>query len=286
MNSASRLNCKPEATAHHRAVCRRSLAAHREDAIPAPAADLAILAPILLGPRAVVAALPTPIVEGSREKLFPDGAVLVTSRDLGDDLDLFPEEFQAMARATSARRFEFSLGRRCAREALAILGGPRVAIPVGRFRDPVWPFGYVGSITHCRGFCAAAAARTLPGDGSGAIRGLGLDSEPAVSLPEELAGVVCTADECAWLASRQGDGVPWDRLFFCAKESAYKCLFPATHRFLEFRDVGVRFDPEHGGFDARLPSLYGSPSHLLGRYAIRDGIILAATTWMEGPECP
>jgi 4'-phosphopantetheinyl transferase EntD len=234
----------------------------------------------------VVVALPTPIVETSQEQLFPEGVVLIAHRDLADDPDLFPEETQAMARATSARRHEFALGRRCAREALALLGGPRVAIPVGRFRDPAWPFGYVGSITHCQGFCAAATARTAPSDGSRTIRGLGLDSEPATSLPEELTGVVCTAEECTWLASRQGDGVPWDRLFFCAKESAYKCLFPATHRYLEFRDVGVRFDPEHGSFDARPPSLYGSPSHLIGRYAIRDGILLVATTWLEGHECP
>jgi len=244
------------------------------------------LAPILLRSPAVVVALPTPIVERSREHLFPKDVVLVTSRDLADDPDLFPEESRAMARATPARRHEFALGRCCARQAVSLLGGPRVAIPVGRFRDPVWPFGYVGSITHCQGFCAAAAARTAPVDDSRAIRGLGLDSEPVASLPEELTGVVCTAEECAWLASRQGDGVPWDRLFFCAKESAYKCLFPTTHRFLEFRDVGVRFDPENGSFDARLPSLYGSPSHLIGRYAIRDVILLAATTWLEGHECP
>ena len=191
-----------------------------------------------------------------------------------------------MSRATPARRYEFALGRRCARDALALLGGARVAIPMGRFRDPVWPFGYVGSITHCHGFCAAAAARTLPANGPCAIRGLGLDSEPAAPLPEELAGVICSPDECAWLVSRLGDGVPWDRLFFCAKESAYKCLFPTTHRFLEFRDMKVQFDSEQGSFEARLPSLVGSPSRLHGRYTIRDDVMLAATTWMEGPGCP
>jgi 4'-phosphopantetheinyl transferase EntD len=226
------------------------------------------------------------MVEGNQEQLFPEGVVLVTRRDLAEGPDLFPEELHAMARATPARRYEFALGRRCAREALALLGGPRVAIPVGRFRDPVWPFGYVGSITHCHGLCAAAVARTLPVNSSCAIRGLGLDSEPAASLSEELAGVICTANECTWLAGRQGDDTPWDRLFFCAKESAYKCLFPTTHRFLEFRDLGVRFDPEHGSFDVVLPSLYGSPSHLHGRYAIQDDVLLAATTWMEEPTRP
>jgi 4'-phosphopantetheinyl transferase EntD len=223
---------------------------------------------------------------GGQEQLFPDGVVLVTGRDLAGGSDLFPEELQAMARATPARRHEFALGRCCAREALVLVGGARVGIPVGRFRDPVWPFGYVGSITHCHGFCAAAVARCVPANKSGAIRGVGLDSEPAVPLPEELAGVVCGAEECAWLADQRGDHMPWDRLFFCAKKSAHKCLFPTTHRFLEFRDIGVQFHPEHCAFDVTMPSLYGSPSHLCGRYAIRDDILLAATTWMEETACP
>jgi Phosphopantetheinyl transferase component of siderophore synthetase len=264
----------------------RSRAAVGKRAIFAFSSSRAILAPILLGQRVVVAAAVIPVVERSQERLFPEGVSLVTRSDRSDDSELFPEELRAIARATPARQREFALGRRCAREALALLGGPRVAIPVGRFRDPVWPFGYVGSITHCQGFCAVAVARTLPGSGCPAIRGLGLDSEQAVSLSEELVGVVCSAQECEWLASRQGDGLPWDRLLFCAKRSAHKCLFPTTHRFLEFRDMGVLFDAEQGSFDVTLPSLYGSPSHLLGRYLIRNGLVLSATTWMDEPACP
>jgi hypothetical protein len=42
----------------------------------------------------------------------------------------------------------------------------------------------------------------------------------------------------------------------------------------------VRFDPEHSSFDVQLPNLFGSPSHLLGRYKIRDAVLLAGT-WME-----
>ncbi len=97
------------------------------------------------------------MVEGYRE--LPEVS-LVNRRNLAKGPDLFPEELQAMARATPARRCEFALGRRRAREALAILDGPRVALPVGRFRDPVWSFGYVGSITHCQGFNVPLDAAT------------------------------------------------------------------------------------------------------------------------------
>ncbi len=264
----------------------RSRAAFGKRAILAFSSSRAILAPILLGQRVVVAAALIPVVERSQERLFPEGVSLVTRSDRSDDSELFPEELRAIARATPARQREFALGRCCAREALALLGGPRVAIPVGRFRDPVWPFGYVGSIAHCQGFCAVAVARTLPASGCPTIRGLGLDSEMAVSLPEELIGIVCSAKECIWLASRQGDGLPWDRLFFCAKKSAYKCLFPTTHHFLEFRDMAVRFDAEHSSFDVTLPSRYGSPSHLAGCYLIQNRLVLSATTWVQEPDCP
>jgi 4'-phosphopantetheinyl transferase EntD len=245
-----------------------------------------ILARFLLALHVVAAAALISIVERGQDELFPEAVVLVTGRDQSEDFDLFPEEFRAIARATPARRKEFALGRSCAREALALLGGPRIAIPMGRFRDPVWPFGYVGSITHCRDFCAVAVSRALPAGPCPAILGLGIDSAPATPLSEELTGVVCSAGECTWLASRQGDDVPWDRLFFCAKESAYKCLFPTTHRSLEFRDMGVRFDAEHGSFEVELPSLYGSPSHVCGRYLVRDGLVLAATTWTDESACP
>jgi hypothetical protein len=35
-----------------------------------------------------------------------------------------------------------------------------------------------------------------------------------------------------------------------------------------------------------LPSLRDLPARLLGRFAIRDEILLAATTWIESPACP
>jgi 4'-phosphopantetheinyl transferase EntD len=180
---------------------------------------------------------------------------------------------------------EFALGRTCARDALALLDGPRAAIPMGRFRDPVWPFGYVGSITHSHGFCAAAVAKVACEGGN--IIGIGIDCEPAAPLPNELPGLVCSADECAWLKSHHLRDVPWDRLFFSAKESVYKALFPTTHRYLEFRDVGICFDSSSQSFEVSLPSLPALRPHaLVGRYQIHEDIMLAAVTWLEEPPCP
>ncbi len=231
------------------------------------------------------AALPRTAGEDGHHQLFPKGGVLVTRRALTGDLHLFPEETAAIARATPARIREFALGRRCAREALALLDGPRVAIPMGRFRDPVWPFGYIGSITHSRGFCAAVVARVASDHGK--VLGIGIDCEPAAPLPEELPGLVCSPEECAWMSHHRHDGVPWDRLFFCAKESVYKALFPATHRFLEFRDVSVRFDSERRSFEVSVPDLPTlQPRAMTGRTLIHDDVVLASATWWEEATCP
>src|SRR5438876_615194 len=73
---------------------------------------------------------------------------------------LFGEERALVAGASPVRRREFTAGRVCARDALQQLGGPRCAILRDPSRAPIWPEGFVGSISHAAGYCVAAAART------------------------------------------------------------------------------------------------------------------------------
>ncbi|MEV4420566.1 hypothetical protein AB0L40_11415 [Patulibacter sp. NPDC049589] len=71
----------------------------------------------------------------------------------GDDpaASVFPEEFVAVRHAVETRRREFVTGRACAHRALAALGVPVVPIMSGPNREPLWPEGVVGSITHGSG---------------------------------------------------------------------------------------------------------------------------------------
>ena len=84
---------------------------------------------------------------------------------------LWPEEAAAVQHAVEKRRREFAVGRMLARAALAAIGDPPSAIPTGNHREPVWPAGIVGSITHCAGYCAAAVARDAM------VVALGIDAE-------------------------------------------------------------------------------------------------------------
>jgi len=181
------------------------------------------------------------------EALFPRDAVVETADSEAWDAPLAPSESVFVARAVPRRRREFAAGRHCARRALARIGAPLAALEVGRHRMPAWPPGIVGSITHTDGFCAAVVARDRD------LRGIGIDAERALPLPDGLVSRICTASEIRRAsADADLDGRPWCRLLFSAKESVFKCVFPEDGRWLEFADVEVELDARDGRFVARL----------------------------------
>jgi 4'-phosphopantetheinyl transferase EntD len=210
--------------------------------------------------------------------LFPSSVVTVTQSELADTPALMPEERSFLARAVPARVLEFTTGRSCARAALKQLGCPPVAIAVGDEREPLWPPGFIGSITHCKGHCAAAVARWDPRTAH-AIASLGLDAEPALPLPEDVARMVCSDGEREWIEQHRQDGLPWDRLVFSAKESVFKCIFPLVRHFLDFHDVELAFVGERS-FQIRAPSLPEATKHVRGSNAFREGFVLTNAIWL------
>jgi 4'-phosphopantetheinyl transferase EntD len=168
----------------------------------------------------------------------------------GDELDrapLYPEEAESVARAVAKRRAEYAAGRACARAALSALGHRPGPIPRDSDRGaPVWPAGFVGSITHTDGYRAAAVART------GDILTLGIDAEPHGPLPHGVLDVVlATPDERSALTDFTGKHpeIHWDRLLFSAKETVYKAWHPFHRRMLGFTEAELLFtrDPEDAG---------------------------------------
>ena len=189
----------------------------------------------------------------------------------------FPRKKPIIARAVARRRREFAAGRACARAALAQLGEPPVPILRGPRDAPQWPAGIAGSITHCAGYRAAAAART-----AGVVT-LGLDAEPDEALPAGVLDVISRPQEraqLAALAAAHPDAACWDRLLFCAKESVYKAWFPLAQEWLGFDDAEIVIDVG-GTFTARLlvpgPLVNGSPlTSLGGRWLAARGLLVTA----------
>ncbi|WP_043512731.1 4'-phosphopantetheinyl transferase [Actinoplanes sp. SE50/110] len=193
---------------------------------------------------------------------------------LTDDPDeaCYPGEESLVATAVPNRRREVVTARRCAREALLALGHAPAAIPRGPHREPLWPAGVVGSITHCTGFRGAAVAHT------GELTGVGIDAEPHAALPPRVLGAVTDPVERAML-DRLATTHPetcWDRLLFSAKESIYKAWFPLTGRWLGFEDARLDIDPD-GTFVGHI--LIESPlPRLAGRHLVDRGLILTAVS--------
>ena len=215
------------------------------------------------------AVIPDPPAGGSDDPGHPDTI----------EVGLFPEEREHIAQAVAKRRLEFAAVRRCARRALSELGYPPVPILPGEQREPQWPEGVVGSMTHCAGFCAAAVAR------SGEVSALGIDAEVHAPLPEGVLDLIALGSERERLAAL-ADGVPtavhWDRVLFSAKESVYKAWFPLTRRWLGFdeADIELRLD---GTFEAALLNRDpGLPHGFAGRWAVAGGLIATAVGEVVG----
>jgi 4'-phosphopantetheinyl transferase EntD len=182
------------------------------------------------------------------EQLLPACVVAVEARSDDPDVRLFPEEEALVANAVHKRRAEFTTGRACARAALDKLGVPVVSIPTGERGEPLWPAGIVGSITHCQGYRACAAAHKSE------VLTLGIDAEPNAALPDGLLGDIARPEELPKLRqlAAQRPEIHWDRLLFSAKESVYKAWFPLAKRWLGFEDAVLEIDLGAGAFCARL----------------------------------
>ena len=209
--------------------------------------------------------------------LLPSSVITVEAFTDDEDEPCFPGEEDLIATAVAGRRREFVTARRCARQALAGLGFEPAPIRRGPRREPLWPAGVAGSITHCTGFRGAAVAR------SGDVASLGIDAEPHAPLPSGVIGAVTAPGDVDHLASltAQDPSVHWGRLLFSAKESVYKAWFPLTRRWLGFEEASLEIDPHAGTFAARIRVDSPWPA-LHGRYLIGNGLVLTAV-WIDRP---
>lgn len=174
--------------------------------------------------------------------LVPDLVACSAGSIDGAPYELYAEEHAAVADAVPVRRAEFAAGRFHARSALGLLGHPSVPIPVRMDRSPVWPSGFVGSISHTRQYCAAVAVRC------DSCASIGLDMEVAKPLPQDLLRMVQRSDE----TDVPRHGLPLGKLLFVLKEAAYKAWYPLAGEILDFHDMRIWTDPTQPTFRAKV----------------------------------
>ena len=185
----------------------------------------------------------------------------------------FAEEAEAVRHAILSRQNEFSAGRAAARGALVQLGAPPVAIPRGEDRRPLWPDGIVGSISHTKGYAAAAVGRASE------VQGLGLDIEDKSPLKPELYRKILTPDEQALREAAPLVGsAPRCKLTFVTKEALFKSIYPITRQFFGFQEASVILNTD-GSWMARFAhdAIGISPEYRTheGRWRVVGDVIVA-----------
>lgn len=176
---------------------------------------------------------------------------------------LLQEEEALIVHAAEKRRREFIAGRNCARLALQRLGMAPAAIGIGSFREPLFPAGVSGSITHTEEYCAAAVIRT------GAVLSIGIDAESNEPLSQSVADIILNSNE-QMMAQAFGNDCCVDMLVFSIKEAFFKAIFPLCRQYLEFSDAIVALSPADHTFSVRVVRAdimaHLGRTKILGRY--------------------
>jgi len=173
--------------------------------------------------------------------------VLIASEDtLG--YGLHPDEEKSLSPAAVAkRREEFTAGRAAANRAMRELGiAAPPPVPQGKMREPLWPEGVVGSITHSHPWTIAVAAR------SSSVAAIGIDLESSARMKEEdISRHICIDSEIAWM---RGHPQPLRALtmIFSSKEAVFKALSPRCKRYFDFKDARLVWLPGEDAFRGEL----------------------------------
>lgn len=157
----------------------------------------------------------------------------------------------SVARSVLKRQAEFYFGRLAARHALQGLGIGAFDVGIGASRQPLWPAGIVGSISHTRTEAAAVALRQSECSGVGIDLETIADSDACAAL----SSTVVDAEELGYLRTLAG---AWSintllTAAFSAKESFFKGAFNAVGRYFDFSAAQLfQVDRERGIIRLRL----------------------------------
>lgn len=180
-------------------------------------------------------------------RLFPElvSSLVIKIRPTAYSIPV--EEFELVKTATNKRINEFSAGRFCAHKLLAASGMDNGPILIGKHREPLWPAGIIGSITHSKDL---AGAVLCPDD---ICTGIGFDIETIKPFNQAISKYICTPAEFEWLIEQKGrDSASLILLLFSIKESIFKCLFHATGYKYTFKDIQLAPDIQNNTARATL----------------------------------
>ncbi|MCC4590219.1 4'-phosphopantetheinyl transferase superfamily protein [Xanthomonas campestris pv. cannae] len=224
---------------------------------------------------------------GTHRIAVPDAWLLPFDVDAFDNDDFQRHGLQrppSIARSVRKRQAEYLAGRRAALAALRAAGSTATDLPIGADRAPLWPAGFLGSLSHTDGLAVAIALPTSAG-----ANGIGLDIERVVAEDqlEAIRNVALDASDCDALAAlARVRGWPYAlTLGFSAKESFYKAAAATVGRFFDFDALRIEgCDPASGYLDTRIatplaPALTVGQRHRLRWVDVQPGLLLTSCVW-------
>lgn len=153
-----------------------------------------------------------------------------------DDLLWLPHH-PRLSNAVIKRKAEHLAGRIAASEALRFHGVNDYVPGIGLYREPCWPPGFTGSITHS----GNVAFATVVADSADMREGIGIDYEEIIApnIAEEIHGGII---DCAEKELLRQSPYPFHyalTMAFCAKESLFKAMFRHVGRYFDFSYASI-----------------------------------------------
>jgi enterobactin synthetase component D len=214
--------------------------------------------------------------------------------DLAPLTDLVDEGLAASAwvvtQPTAARRTriagplkrsaDYRRGRDAAARALHRAGHPSAHTTVIRADAdgcPVWPHGFVGSISHSDSIAVAVAVRRE------SARSVGIDVEAIRTRSRDFFERVMRPEDHRSLPAGQSLALT-ATAFFSIREAVYKCVFPIVRQRMDWFDCGLSVDWNTRTFAARILTDVSTarPGELFGRFRSTDDTF-ASVCWWQHP---
>jgi len=180
------------------------------------------------------------------------------------------------------RKSEFLAGRYAAQHALYRIGVNELSIGIGLHRNPVWPDGILGSITHNDDTAICAIAR------SSHVSALGIDLETHIKaqIINDIKHSIIDFSEERMLRQLP---IPFDTAFtiaFSAKESLFKALYPHVGTYFTFSSAKIgQLNPHHMRFSISLQHDLNEDFHqhriIDGQYIINSRDVLTIISISE-----
>lgn len=191
--------------------------------------------------------------------------------------EALPAEEDYIQRAVEKRKSEFRAGRHSARAVLDQLGIRDFPLRVGNQRQPLWPDGVIGSISHTEGMCACVGLR------EGKYSAIGIDIEKREPVDKSSLPLICSRKELGIikeLEAQNDNQIPLCKLIFSAKECVHKVYHPLNGHTLDFLDAEIELDLENQTFIAYITNPEKNPKtpikSLKGAYDFSENYLFTA----------